>query len=116
MFGSFQKLFEILCVIGYYQHVLLPQLFPRDVQFIPGCISTCSAYIFSDNHPSIFFPHLCKLFFFLVGTLDGFSFDSDEEGEKIPRINADQSNSNNENGDQANKKSRKKEVPICCDL
>ncbi|XP_039120246.1 DNA-binding protein BIN4 [Dioscorea cayenensis subsp. rotundata] len=43
------------------------------------------------------------------GTLDGFSFDSDEEGEKIPRINADQSNSNNENGDQANKKSRKKE-------
>ncbi|KAJ0965581.1 hypothetical protein J5N97_026719 [Dioscorea zingiberensis] len=45
----------------------------------------------------------------IEGTLDGFSFDSDEEGEKIPKSNAHQSDQNNENEDQANKKSKKKE-------
>lgn len=44
------------------------------------------------------------------GTLDGFSFDSDVEGENIPRTSAHQSDPNNENGDEANKKSRKRET------
>ncbi|XP_020264562.1 DNA-binding protein BIN4 [Asparagus officinalis] len=44
----------------------------------------------------------------IEGTLDGFSFDSDEEGQKMSKPAAPQSDQNNENGDKANTKSKRK--------
>ncbi|KAL0922167.1 hypothetical protein M5K25_006132 [Dendrobium thyrsiflorum] len=40
----------------------------------------------------------------IEGTLDGFSFYSDEEGEKVSKVFVQQSDPNNENEGQANKK------------
>ncbi|BAF07795.2 Os02g0147100, partial [Oryza sativa Japonica Group] len=36
----------------------------------------------------------------MEGTLDGFTFDSDEEGDKLPEPHASQNDQNNEDGDQ----------------
>ncbi|KAJ6800232.1 DNA-binding protein BIN4 [Iris pallida] len=44
----------------------------------------------------------------IEGTLDGFSVDSDEEGEKLPKTTAEQTDENNANGIQTNKKAKRK--------
>ncbi|KAL5974156.1 hypothetical protein ACLOJK_030819 [Asimina triloba] len=44
----------------------------------------------------------------IEGTLDGFSFDSDEEGDKIPKPSARQSNQNNEDEDATDVKANGK--------
>ncbi|XP_058068181.1 DNA-binding protein BIN4 isoform X2 [Magnolia sinica] len=44
----------------------------------------------------------------IEGTLDGFSFDSDEEGDKVPKASARQSKQNNENEDAADVKANGK--------
>lgn len=50
-----------------------------------------------------------------IGTLDGFSFDSDEEGDRMPKPSAKQGDQNDENGDQANPKAKRKvERSVCC--
>ncbi|EEC72102.1 hypothetical protein OsI_05068 [Oryza sativa Indica Group] len=42
------------------------------------------------------------------GTLDGFTFDSDEEGDKLPEPHASQNDQNNEDGDQPKAKTKRK--------
>uniref|UniRef100_A0A0E0CCL8 LOB domain-containing protein n=1 Tax=Oryza meridionalis TaxID=40149 RepID=A0A0E0CCL8_9ORYZ len=44
----------------------------------------------------------------LKGTLDGFTFDSDEEGDKLPEPHASQNDQNNEDGDQPKAKTKRK--------
>ncbi|KAJ6819742.1 DNA-binding protein BIN4 [Iris pallida] len=44
----------------------------------------------------------------IEGTLDGFSFDSDEDGEKMPKTTVQQTDQNNENGNQTNKRAKRK--------
>ncbi|PKA57868.1 DNA-binding protein BIN4 [Apostasia shenzhenica] len=44
----------------------------------------------------------------IEGTLDGFSFDSDEEGEKLPKVIAQQRDQNNEKEDQGSSKTKRK--------
>ena len=44
----------------------------------------------------------------LLGTLDGFTFDSDEEGDKLPEPHASQNDQNNEDGDQPKAKTKRK--------
>lgn len=41
------------------------------------------------------------------GTLDGFSFDSDEEGVKVPKTSAPQGDADNENGERTPKKNKR---------
>uniref|UniRef100_A0A0E0IAU7 LOB domain-containing protein n=1 Tax=Oryza nivara TaxID=4536 RepID=A0A0E0IAU7_ORYNI len=51
------------------------------------------------------------------GTLDGFTFDSDEEGDKLPEPHASQNDQNNEDGDQPKAKTKRKaEKPAVCSL
>lgn len=44
----------------------------------------------------------------IEGTLDGFSFDSDEEGEKVSKVFVQQCDPNNENEGQVNKRTKGK--------
>ncbi|KAF2943050.1 hypothetical protein DAI22_02g037600 [Oryza sativa Japonica Group] len=44
----------------------------------------------------------------MEGTLDGFTFDSDEEGDKLPEPHASQNDQNNEDGDQPKAKTKRK--------
>uniref|UniRef100_A0A0E0JVH6 Uncharacterized protein n=1 Tax=Oryza punctata TaxID=4537 RepID=A0A0E0JVH6_ORYPU len=44
----------------------------------------------------------------MEGTLDGFTFDSDEEGDKLPELHASQNDQNNEDGDQPKAKTKRK--------
>ncbi|KAL6629823.1 hypothetical protein ACP70R_029588 [Stipagrostis hirtigluma subsp. patula] len=44
----------------------------------------------------------------MEGTLDGFTFDSDEEGEKLPESHASQNDQNNEDEDQPKAKTKRK--------
>uniref|UniRef100_A0A0A9HNM6 Uncharacterized protein n=1 Tax=Arundo donax TaxID=35708 RepID=A0A0A9HNM6_ARUDO len=49
----------------------------------------------------------------MEGTLDGFTFDSDEEGDKLPESHAYQNDPNNEDEDQSKAKTKRKaEKPV----
>jgi hypothetical protein len=52
-----------------------------------------------------------------IGTLDGFTFDSDGEGDKLREPHASQNDQNNEDEDQPKLKTRRKaEKPAVCVL
>ncbi|XP_020089714.1 DNA-binding protein BIN4 [Ananas comosus] len=46
----------------------------------------------------------------IEGTLEGFSFDSDEEADKVPKSSGLQNDQNNENGDQPNNTKTKRKA------
>jgi hypothetical protein len=43
-----------------------------------------------------------------IGTLDGFTFDSDGEGDRLHELHASQNDQNNENEDQPKEKTKRK--------
>ncbi|KAG1364511.1 putative DNA-binding protein BIN4-like [Cocos nucifera] len=51
----------------------------------------------------------------IEGTLDGFSLDSEEEADKLPKSSVHQSDQSNENGDQTymKTKGKAKKSSIC---